>query len=73
MQTDGDTPRQAMGICLMTPDSAESSFNPYVMVNIYADAVKAFDCLPRSSNPHSDVINKNVLRAAALYQQFAHY
>lgn len=39
MQTDGDTPRQAMGICLMTPDSAESSLNPHVMVNIYIDVV----------------------------------
>lgn len=39
MQTDGDTPRQAMGICLMTPDSAESSLNAHMMVNIYADVV----------------------------------
>lgn len=39
MQTDGDTPREAMGICLMTPDSAESSLNPHVVVSIYADAV----------------------------------
>lgn len=39
MQTDGDTPRQAMGICLMTPDSAGSSFNPHAMVNIHPDAV----------------------------------
>lgn len=72
MQTDGDTPRQAMGIFLMTPDSAESSFNPHAVVNIYADAVKAFDCLPRSSNLHLDVINRKVLRAAALPNQVAH-
>lgn len=32
-----------------------------------------FDCLPRSSNPHSDVINKNVLTAAAPRNQVAHY
>lgn len=73
MQTDGDTPRQAMGICLMTPDSDENSLNPHVLVNIYADAAKTFDCLPRSSNPHSGVINKNVLRAAALCNQAAQY